>query len=135
MIVVYIILAVICYTFVAYTMHIRKDRLLRFLLILALFMSVLLMSTVYEPLRDPVTLIFWPYEFGLMLYVCESVDRDNLGIKRAGICILLTAAGAALGFFLQKEPLSLKGAVLILAPAFTGLFLGIVRRILYAVVE
>ena len=132
MIIIYIILAAICYLFVACAMHIRKDQLHRFFLILALFMSVLLMSTLYEPLRTPYLLIFWPYEFGLMLFICDTLDKDNLGIKRAGVCVLLILAGAALGAFLQEEPVSIKTIVLSLAPACAGLLLGLVRRILYA---
>ncbi len=132
MIAVYILLAIICYIFVAFAMHIKKEQLLRFLLLLALFMSVLLMSKVYEPLRTPYLLIFWPYEFGLMVFICDTVDKDNLGLKRIGICALLVLIGGALGAFLQEEPVSMKSIALSLAPAFAGLFLGLIRRILYA---
>ncbi len=132
MFILYFILAVICYIFVAWTMHIKKEQLLRFLLILALFMSVLLMSTVYEPLRTPYLLIFWPYEFGLMLYICDTMDKDNLRVKRIGLCILLTAAGVGLGIWLQEEPVTAKTLLLSIAPAFMGVFLGTVRRIMYA---
>ena len=132
MIVIYILLAVISYAFAAFAMHIRKEQLLRFFLILVLFMSVLLMSKTYEPLRTPYHLIYWPYEFALMVFVCDSIDKDNLSIKRTGLCALLTIAGATLGCFLQEEPAGIKTVVLSLAPACVGLLLGILRRLLYA---
>ena len=95
-------------------------------------MSVLMMSTVYEPLRTPYLLIFWPYEFALMLFICDTLDKDNLGLKRTGICLLLILAGAALGAFFQEEPVSIKTIALSLAPSCAGLFMGLVRRIVYA---
>ena len=48
--VLYYILAIGCYVFVACVMHIEKKKLLKFMAVLALFMSVLLMSPVYSAL-------------------------------------------------------------------------------------
>ena len=44
MILLYIPLAIICYIFVAWTMHVDRARMVRFMATLALFMSVLRIS-------------------------------------------------------------------------------------------
>jgi hypothetical protein len=96
MMLLYIPLAILCYIFVAWTMHVDRARMVRFMATLALFMSVLLMSRVYRELWTPYILIFWPYEFGVMLYVCDSVTWP-ISIKRIGICLLLAAIGLGAG--------------------------------------
>ena len=130
--VLYYILAIGCYVFVAYAMHIEKEKLLRFMAVLALFMSVLLMSPVYKALWTPYILIFWPYEFGVMLSVCDSMDKDNLSIKRLAFCALLVAIAVGMGAYMQTEPVSVKSAVLHVMPACMGVVTGIARRIVNA---
>lgn len=130
--VLYYILAIGCYVFVAYTMHIEKKKLLKFMAVLALFMSVLLMSPVYRTLWTPYILIFWPYEFGVMLYVCDSMDKVNLSVKRLALCALLVAIAVGVGAYMQTEPVSVKSAVLHIMPACMGVVTGIARRIVNA---
>ena len=54
--VIYFFLGISCYVFVAYSMHIDRGRLVKFLLVLALFMSMLFLSPVYKDLMTPYVL-------------------------------------------------------------------------------
>ena len=128
MLLLYIPLAVICYIFVAWTMHVEKEKMIRFMVTLALFMSVLLMSRVYRELWTPYILIFWPYEFGVMLYVCDSVTWP-ISIKRIGICLLLAAIAVGAGGLMQPDGYAIKPMVLHLMPVMMGVPLGLARNI------
>lgn len=128
MMLLYIPLAILCYIFVAWTMHVDRARMVRFMATLALFMSVLLMSRVYRELWTPYILIFWPYEFGVMLYVCDSVTWP-ISIKRIGICLLLAAIAVGAGGLMQPDGYAIKPMVLHLMPVMMGVPLGLARNI------
>ena len=131
-VIIYFISGTVCYIFVAHTAHIEMKKMLRFVMVLALFMSVLLMSPVYRSLWTPYILIFWPYEFGVMLYMCDSVDKETLSLKRIAVCVVLVCVAIGVGAFMQTEPVSVKSAILHVMPACMGVVTGIARRIVNA---